>query len=216
MFTFDRIHPMQILKDDVRQRILSIARSEFIEHGVKNSSMRNIAQKADVATGNIYKYFRSKDEIFCTILQPLINLLERYIHSHNDELFLNVNVFRVMDLSYQNLKEMIVIIRRFRPELRLLLFDSDGTSFKGYIEHIIEERTQMGTEYMRLMKERYPHINTDISPFVIHFAASVWVKVFCELVQHDELPEEEVERAVNEYARFCMAGWKELMQPFKE
>ena len=36
---------MQILKDDIRQRILATAREEFIAHGVRSTSIRTVARK---------------------------------------------------------------------------------------------------------------------------------------------------------------------------
>ena len=48
---------MQILKDTTRQRILAIAHKEFINNGVRNTSIRTIASKAGIAVGNVYNYF---------------------------------------------------------------------------------------------------------------------------------------------------------------
>ncbi len=72
---------------------------------------------------------------------------------------------------------------------------------------------KVGTEYLRLMKERYPHINIDISPFFIHITSSTWMNVFCELVRHEDYESCEVERALEQYAAYSIAGWKELMKP---
>ena len=63
------------------------------------------------------------------------------------------------------------------------------------------------------MKERYPHINIDISPFFLHIASSTWVNIFCELVQHEDYEEHEVERALEQYAAYSTAGWKTLIKP---
>lgn len=87
---------MQTLKENVLQRILLTARKEFISQGVKDTSIRTIASKANVSVGNIYKYFKSKDELFCAVLQPLLTKLNRHMHSHNDERFLNLEVFTTL------------------------------------------------------------------------------------------------------------------------
>ena len=90
---------MQTLKDDIRQRILVTAREEFIAHGVRCTSIRTVAHKAGVAVGNVYNYFRSKDELFCEVLRPLISALHRYILSHNEERHLNIDVFSVSEFQ---------------------------------------------------------------------------------------------------------------------
>lgn len=53
----------QILKDEQRQAIIAAARQELLENGYKDASMRNIAAKADMTVGNIYRYFKNKEEI---------------------------------------------------------------------------------------------------------------------------------------------------------
>ena len=52
---------MQVKKDDVQGRIVSVAHEEFVRNGVKRTSMRTIAKLSGVSLGNIYKYFDSKD-----------------------------------------------------------------------------------------------------------------------------------------------------------
>ena len=72
---------------------------------------------------------------------------------------------------------------------------------------------KIGLEYMQLMKERYPHINTNISPFFLHIACSTWMTLFTELVEHEEYSEKEIDYALEQYAIYSIAGWKKLMKP---
>ena len=204
---------MQILKDNIRQRILVVARQEFITHGVRNTSIRSVARKTGIATGNIYNYFKSKDELFRAVLKPLIDTIERYILSHNEERHLNIDVFNVNEFQDEHIQTMKMLVKNFRPELRLLLFNAEGTSLAGYADRSTYHQTHIGKEYLRLMKERYPHINIDISPFFLHIASSTWVNIFCELVQHEDYEEHEVERALEQYAAYSTAGWKTLIKP---
>lgn len=205
--------PMQTLKEETRRRILDVARREFIAHGASGTSIRTIAHKAGMTVGNVYNYFRSKDELFREVLRPLIDRLDSYLLSHNKEQHLRLDVFDMEEPQNEYLIAMHTLIRSFRPELRLLLSGAEGTSLAGYKERITDHQTRIGTEYLRLMKERYPHLNTDISPFLLRIAASTWVAIFCELVYHEEYTEEEIELALRQYARYGIAGWKALMQP---
>ena len=204
---------MQILKDDIRQRILATAREEFIAHGVRSTSIRTVARKAGIAAGNVYNYFSSKDDLLREVLRPLIAALHRHILSHNEERHLSIDVFNVNEFQDEYISAMKTLVKNYRPELRLLLFNAEGTSLAGYKDKIIEHQMKVGTEYLRLMKERYPHINIDISPFFIHITSSTWMNVFCELVRHEDYESCEVERALEQYAAYSIAGWKELMKP---
>lgn len=204
---------MQTLKDDIRQRIIATARAEFIAHGVRCTSIRTVARKSGVAVGNLYNYFSSKDELFCEVLRPLTKALNKHILSHNDEKFLSIDVFNMRQRQIDYILDMLSIIKDFRPELRLLLFNSEGTSLQGYKDKMVDRQMKVGMEYLRLMKERYPHLNANISPFLVHITCSTWITVFCEIVEHEDYSDEDIKVALEQYMDFSMAGWKTLMKP---
>lgn len=49
--------------EETRERILDAALALFREQGFDDTTMRDIAEKADVATGAAYYYFRSKEDL---------------------------------------------------------------------------------------------------------------------------------------------------------
>ena len=54
---------MQTLKDDVRERIVDSAKAEFLEKGIDKASMRDIAAGSNMTVGNLYRYFKNKEEL---------------------------------------------------------------------------------------------------------------------------------------------------------
>ena len=54
---------MQTLKSDIRNRILSAAKEQFVQRGYLKTSMREIADAVDVGVGNLYNYFENKDVV---------------------------------------------------------------------------------------------------------------------------------------------------------
>ncbi|MBB3464281.1 TetR/AcrR family transcriptional regulator [Rhizobium sp. BK377] len=60
----------QRLKEDVRQRILSAALQTFAEAGYLGTKLATIAERADIATSNLYKYFSSKEALFDAVVRP--------------------------------------------------------------------------------------------------------------------------------------------------
>ena len=180
---------------------------------MRQTSIRTVATQAGVAVGNVYHYFRSKDELFCEVMRPLLRALDHYILSHNDEEFLSLDVFDLRQQQINHIMAMLTLVKQFRPELRLLLFNAEGTSLANYKDKIIDHQMQVGVEYLRLMKERYPHLDINMSPFFLHLTCSAWLTLFCELVEHEEYNEEEIRLALQQYVTYGMAGWKELMKP---
>ncbi|MGB5824752.1 MAG: TetR/AcrR family transcriptional regulator [Proteocatella sp.] len=52
---------------ETKAKITRIAESLFVKKGYTNTTLREIAAKADVTTGAFYKYYSSKDEILVAI-----------------------------------------------------------------------------------------------------------------------------------------------------
>lgn len=73
---------MQYLKDEVKNRIISSALKEFSDKGFQDASMRQIAKDADVALGNMYRYFENKEILFNEIVSPAYNNIITLIENH--------------------------------------------------------------------------------------------------------------------------------------
>ncbi len=52
-----------------RKRILSAAIKIFCEYGYKGTSMRMIARMAHISVGGLYLYFKSKDDLYLTLMK---------------------------------------------------------------------------------------------------------------------------------------------------
>ena len=58
----------QVLKDEVRARVRTAALETFAERGYPGATMAAVAARAGVATGNLYRYYRSKAELFDDVI----------------------------------------------------------------------------------------------------------------------------------------------------
>lgn len=70
----------QILKDDVRNRIVTAAITEFLEKGYENASLRKIASDADMTVGNLYRYYSSKEDLLRNIVAPAYDALSDLVN----------------------------------------------------------------------------------------------------------------------------------------
>jgi TetR/AcrR family transcriptional regulator len=60
--TFENISP------EKREKILSIAVSEFADLGFTNANTNEIARKAQISVGSLYKYFPTKEDFFLSVV----------------------------------------------------------------------------------------------------------------------------------------------------
>ncbi|MBU0934836.1 MAG: TetR/AcrR family transcriptional regulator [Spirochaetes bacterium] len=58
---------MQILKEELRQKILHTAIKEFLSQGYEAASLRKIAGICDIAPGSIYNYYPSKADLYLNV-----------------------------------------------------------------------------------------------------------------------------------------------------
>ena len=64
------------LKEFHRKNILEVAKDLFISKGVIETTMDDIARKADYSKSTIYNYFKNKDEIYSYIVYENMELLK--------------------------------------------------------------------------------------------------------------------------------------------
>lgn len=202
---------MQKKKEQIYNNILNVAKKEFINNSFNKTSMRVIAKRVGISLSNIYNYFESKDDIYVEILKPVIKALNNLQDSHNEEKHLTLDVFISQELLNQRTEVFVDLITRYREDLKLLFFSSNGSSLESYTEEYIERHTETGIEYMKLMKEKYPELNNKISNFFIHTMSSWWMTNMTEMVMHD-LSRDELEEFVHDYLEFSTAGWKKIMK----
>ena len=129
---------MQIKKDYTREQIVEIAKRVFLKKSYAKTSMRDIAKGADIGVSNIYNYFKSKDELFCHIVAPLTYKLGQMMHDHHNvndqDRFVRYARGESDDMLADNVKEYMLLINNHRDELKLLLYQSQGSSLENYID----------------------------------------------------------------------------------
>lgn len=76
--TFDKI------PKEKRDRILNVAIKEFADNGFENTSIQQIAKKAGISVGSIYKYFENKETMFSMVVHEGMSSLEELLMSLAD------------------------------------------------------------------------------------------------------------------------------------
>lgn len=66
----------QVLKEDIRQRILAAALEVFAAEGFVGATMSTIAARAGLGAASLYRYYASKDDLFAAVITP--ELAERF------------------------------------------------------------------------------------------------------------------------------------------
>lgn len=118
----------QVLKQEYRDLILKAALDEFFENGYNDASMRKIAKNANMTVGNLYHYYKDKEDLFSALVsdtilalnQTIIPLIEfpiemdAYLKSRRDEYFNSQIKLMSRDLVkifVRKKKELLILFR---------------------------------------------------------------------------------------------------------
>jgi AcrR family transcriptional regulator len=193
---------MQIKKNYTRKQIVEIAKRVFLKNGYAKTSMRDIAAGAGIGVSNIYNYFKSKDELFRHIVKPLIVELERMMHEHhnvdNQDSFVRYASGEGDDMLADHVKEYMRLINNHRDELKMLLYQAQGSSLENYIDEYTEECTRLVLEFMNEFKRKFPDYGVIHTPFTYHIHM-VWMFSFISEVIKHNLPADEIKHAIEDY-----------------
>ncbi len=201
---------MQIPKEDIRKRILSVARKEFATKGVRSTSMRSIAAEAGIAVGNIYRYFDSKDDMFVAVCQPLLYELDNYAQQENSPYYQTLDVFTPGFYQESMADGFLSLVGKYRTEFRLLLFEATGTPLEDYFERYAVKQAEVGRQYLAVMKEKYPQININVSPYFIRLNCIIWFYVLRIIIQNEEMTKDDIKQLIGDYVNYGTGGWKML------
>lgn len=127
----------QVLKEEIRDRILKAALQEFFDKGYQSAAMRNIAEQAKIPTGLIYSYYKNKDALFDAVLRPVLYDWERVLTAGEENKSRHTNS-KIYGLSKAE-AECILNLFDHRQEFIILIDKSGGTKYENEKERFIKD-----------------------------------------------------------------------------
>ena len=190
---------MQILKDDIRDAILKASVNEFYKNGFENTSMRTIAKKTNVTVGNLYRYYKNKEEILDVIVQPVLSTLMHFSEHHAEihEKFKSQNLSR--DESIDKIVNIFTdLFLNYRKEIIILLDGSKNTKYENMKEHMIKLYTSNVMDHFR---EMYPKNKLKTYEVLARALAISILEGVCEIIREAGSDKEMIE-FTHEFFRF--------------
>jgi AcrR family transcriptional regulator len=139
------------IPEERRQKIFSVAVSEFAANGYNAANINVIAKKAGISIGSMYSYFESKETLFLAIVDNGFHILEKLINGIANEITSAEEAFR----------QMLVAARDYAisyPEYNQIYLDftSQGLShISSKLSHTVETITaQFYQDIIRRDKEK--------------------------------------------------------------
>lgn len=68
---------------NTRERIQAVARDLFAEHGLRNTSLQDIAAQLEITKPALYYHFSSREDLVRSIVQPMADDLEAFLATND-------------------------------------------------------------------------------------------------------------------------------------
>lgn len=119
--------------ENVKEKLISAAKAEFLEKGYEKASLRSICSAAGVTTGALYFFFRNKEDLFMSIVSEKAEHMLAFVKRQTDS-----EVNGVGD-SAEHQRELNRYICENKDVVRILLECAKGTPFESFREEYCAE-----------------------------------------------------------------------------
>lgn len=160
----------QVLKEDIRERILGGALEEFYQNGFTGTTMRTIAKRAGVPAGLIYSYYENKEALFDQVLRPVCydwgHVLTGGEGQHGD-------AFEGLSQAEEACLDSLL---EHRKEFLILMTRSEKTKYEGEKEKMIREIEVHLNSHSGMYDQK--------DPVYLHIIASNFVDGLLQVASH--------------------------------
>jgi len=161
-----------------KRAIIKAGVEAFSKFGFHKSTMRQIAEMANMAVGTIYLYFKSKDEI-------LNEIFDNEIEQHLDRLFDKIKELPPVEALKIYYSSRFMVIRRNLKLVQLLTREAQNNKKLGNIlyKKVFEKVMDTLRDYLnyRIEKGDYKKFNVEIVTILL-FSVSTHIVIWKELM----------------------------------
>ncbi len=201
----------QVLKEEVQKRIKDAALAVFAEKGYPAATMNEIAARAEISTGNTYRYYPSKEALFADVLddafvarwsellrERVLSLSRRASEIEPEEAY-ELASEELLRFTIDHRLQVVVLLGRGRAQ---------GTKLEGFAKATIEELTRLAIQYVKASDPSF------VMPETMSFTLA---RIYENLVdtnvailsEHDD--EGRIREAYEAFNRYHLAGMRALL-----
>lgn len=193
------------------EKIIESGKLNFLNDGYERSNLRKICKDAGVTTGAFYRHFDDKEDLFISLVEPLVKELLGFYNKFEEESFQDIEKNCGQDLAEINIDGSIesALYMFSKKELfNLLIYKSYGTKYENFIELLVEKEDINRQKALQIISKK-KNIKVEIPKEAMHLLNHAFINALCEIVIHSQT-EEEVKTNTLIVSKFFYDGWKKL------
>ncbi len=194
------------------ENILKSAMVQFREKGFRDASVRKICTDAGVTNGAFYAHFESKEDLFNSLVRPVLDKWsDMYSSEKKDLLKINssADIIRAFEESFNSSESLIRYVCKNREVFLLIVDSSVGTGYENFIDSLIEEEAESMISFLKLSR-KYVKNPDVISDNIIKIGSSFLVKTVFEGLRNGKSAEE-ISKETGLVSDYCIAGYRHLL-----
>lgn len=194
----------QVLKEELRARILRAAGSEFAARGFAAARLADIARQAGTTASNLYKYAPDKEALFLQAVPP--QLAARHMELLRARLagFEQGEAWTSLTAEGSGAAAALLAFwASHRHAVAIMMSNAQGTRYEPLREQMIEEMTTRALQ-------RFPHGGDPALAFVLRRILSGTLDTISAILLEYERPED-IHEATRHFWRFQLAGLQALL-----
>jgi AcrR family transcriptional regulator len=204
----------QYLKLEVQQRILDAALTAFATVGFEAASVAAIAAEAGVSTGNVYRYFDSKQTLFDAVVpesfpRTLKRLVRARLHAAR-EAHDPAQARRTPGSAYRAVSdELVEFSLENRLRVLVLLERSAGTRYEKFADELVELLVEGALDHAR-SRGRAPRPSAAAS-FALRRIYANFLSTMAAALALDA-PAPRVREAIESYTTYHLSGLSKFIE----
>lgn len=199
-------------KDEVQSAIQEAALWLFAHRGFQEATLADIAARAGVSTGNVYRYYPGKEALYDALIPPeLVAKFTRLLHQRMDALkgVSDATTLEPGAPFHVFAEELLEFCIANRLAVVTLLAGSKGTRNHGFAESLVVDLTNRALAHFRELR---PGMRVTISHrFTLSQVYGAFLATNTSLLLEFESPKQ-LREAIRRYSAYHLAGLKALFE----
>ena len=197
-------------------RILAAAKTEFLEKGFRNASLRTIVKLAGVTTGAFYGYYSNKEALFSALVEPHAAAIMGKFMQAQDHFAQLPDEDQLQQMGMESgacfdwMIDYLYSDQTHYDAVKLIICCADGTPYQDFSHQMVEVEVDATFQFLKTL-HRLGKAVPQIDRQLCHIVSSGMFSGVFEIVVHD-MTKENAKNYISALRRFYQAGWAELMQ----
>lgn len=199
------VYIVQAKKDKIKKLLENAALKVFSQKGYLDTKMSDIAKDANISVGNIYTYFKNKEDLFYSVVPArhvdfLRNYLVKAIHLYNksnlspeDEIFIS--------------EKFINVLIKYRMHLIIIFEKNKGTQYEKEKNELIQLLLEAKKPYLK-SDHKYYNLCIEDNMKLMQIIISNSFNMILDLLK-EEISDESrktIFKAINVYRLYGITG----------